>query len=86
MVKNLPTNAEDARDAVSIPELGKSPEEEMAIHSSILGQRKFHGQRRLTGYSPWDHKESDTTKQLSTYQEPFRPGSNKQITSNYRAA
>ena len=32
-------------------------EEEMAIHFSILG--KFHGQRLLEGYSPWDHKELD---------------------------
>ena len=22
--------------------------------------RKFHGQRSLAGYSPWDHKESNT--------------------------
>jgi len=22
---------------------------------------KFHGQRSLVGYSPWGHKESDTT-------------------------
>ena len=22
----------------------------------------FHGQRSLVGYSPWDHKESDTTE------------------------
>ena len=26
---------------------------------------EFHGQRSLTGYSPWGHKESDTTKQLT---------------------
>ena len=26
--------------------------------------RKFHGQRSLAGYSPWDCKESDTTEQL----------------------
>ena len=26
---------------------------------------KFHGQRKLAGYSPWGHKESDTTEQLS---------------------
>ena len=32
-------------------------EEEMATHFSIL--RKFHGQRLLEGYSPWDHKELD---------------------------
>ena len=62
MVKNLPTNAGDARDAASIPGLGRSPEEEMATHSSILGQRKFHEQRRLMGYSSWNHKGSDTTK------------------------
>jgi len=48
----MPTYAGDARDVGSIPGLGRSPEEEMAMHSSILGQRKFHGQRRLTGYSP----------------------------------
>ena len=27
-----------------------------------------HGQRSLAGYSPWGHKESDTTEQLSTAQ------------------
>ena len=26
---------------------------------------EFHGQRSLVGYSPWDHKEQDTTEQLS---------------------
>ena len=26
-----------------------------------------HGQRRLAGYSPWDHKESDTIEPLSTH-------------------
>ena len=26
---------------------------------------EFHGQRSLAGYSPWSHKESDTTKQLT---------------------
>ena len=34
-------------------------EKEMATHSG-----KFHGWRSLVGYSPWDHKESDTTEQL----------------------
>ena len=37
----------------------------METHSSILAG-KFHGQRSLVGCSPWDHKESDTTEQLST--------------------
>ena len=26
---------------------------------------KFHRQRSLMGYSPWSHKESDTTEQLT---------------------
>jgi len=25
---------------------------------------ELHGQRSLAGYSPWDHKELDTTEQL----------------------
>ena len=36
-------------------------EKGMATHSSIL-PGKFHGQRSLAGYSPWGHKESDTTE------------------------
>ena len=34
---------------------------------------KSHGQRRLAGYSPWGHKESDMTERLSThtYQKGF---------------
>ena len=28
----------------------------------MLGE--FHGQKSLAGYSPWGHKESDTTEQL----------------------
>ena len=36
MVKNSPFNAEDAGDLGSIPGLGRSLEEEMATHSSIL--------------------------------------------------
>ena len=33
-------------------------EKGMATHSGILG----HGQRSLVDYSPWSHKESDTTE------------------------
>ena len=36
MVKNLPTNAGDARDMSSVPGSGRSPEEEIATHSIIL--------------------------------------------------
>ena len=30
---------------------------------------KSHGQRSVAGYSPWSHKESDTTKRLNTHTE-----------------
>ena len=40
----------------------------MAIHSSGLQNfplpGKSHGQKSLVGYSPWGHKESDTTERL----------------------
>ena len=36
-------------------------EKGMATHSSILG----HGQKSLVDYSPWSHKESDTTERLT---------------------
>ena len=36
MVKNLPANAGDPRDACSVPGLGRSPEKGLATHSSIL--------------------------------------------------
>ena len=54
VAKNLPANAGDSG---SIPESGRSPGKG---HSN-----PFHGQRSLPGYSPWGHKESDTTEQLT---------------------
>ena len=54
----------NAGDLGPIPELARSAEKEMATHSvSLPGE--FHGQRRLAGYSPWGHKESDMTEQLT---------------------
>ena len=38
-------------------------EKEMAIHSSAIAWKSY-GQRSLVGYSPWGHKESDTTERL----------------------
>ena len=66
MVKNPPTNAGDTGDAGWIF-LGweDSLEEEMATHSSILAW-KSPWTEEPGGYSPWGHKESDTTEQLST--------------------
>ena len=40
VVKNPPVNAGDRRDAGSIPESGRSPEEGMATHSNMLASGK----------------------------------------------
>ena len=44
-------------------------EKETAPHSSIptpvFRPGEFHGQRSKAGYSPWGHKELDTTERLS---------------------
>ena len=61
VVKNLSANAGDLRHVGSIPEVGRSWEEGITTHSSIL-TGESHGQRSLAGYSPWGRKESDTTE------------------------
>ena len=38
----------------------------MTIHPSILFPGESHGQRSLVGYSPWSHKELDTTEHACT--------------------
>ena len=57
-VKHLPTMREIQVQFLRQEDL---LEKEMATHSSILAWKKSHGWRSLVGYSPWDHKESDTT-------------------------
>ena len=37
---------------------------------------KSHGQRSLVGYSPWGHKESDTTEQMNTHTHNHTKGRN----------
>ena len=46
-------------------------EKEMATNSNILTWKNSMDRRSLAGYSPWSHKESDTTERLtlsSTFQ------------------
>ena len=64
VVKNLPINAGDTRDAGSIPGPGRSSGQGMATTPVFL-PAKSHGQRNLAGYSPWGCKELDTTERLS---------------------
>ena len=64
-VKNPHVNGGDAGDTSLIPGLGRSLEEEIGTHSSILAW-KIHGQRSLAGYSPWDCRELDMTERART--------------------
>ena len=61
VVKNLPGNAGNTIDMGSIPGSGRSLEEERATHSSILAWR-IPRTEEPDGYSPWGHKELDTTE------------------------
>ena len=61
MAKNLPVNAGDTGNTSSVPGSG-SPPGEGNVNSPVFLPGKVNGQRRFAGNSPWDHKESDTTK------------------------
>ena len=61
VVKNLPSSAGDIRDAGSVTGSGRSLEEGMAAHSSILALES-HGPRSLAGCGPQSCKESDITE------------------------
>ena len=72
-VKNLPTMQETQVPSLGQEDLWRR--EGMATHSSILAWEiswtekvvglqsmgSSHGHRTLVGYSPWGHKESETT-------------------------
>ena len=61
VVKHLPANAGDVRDASSIPGLGKPPggPENPLQYSCLEGP---HGQRNLADFSPWCCKELGVTE------------------------
>jgi len=51
----------NAGDSGSIPGLGRSPGEGNGQPTPVFWPGESHGQRSLTDYSPWAHKELDTT-------------------------
>ena len=55
----------DARDLGSIPGLGRFPGEGNGNLLQFFWLENPHGQRSLAGYSPWSHKELDTTEELA---------------------
>ena len=62
VVKNPPANAGDLRDAGSIPESGRFPAGGRDNPLQYSRLENPHGWRSLADYSPWGHKESDTTE------------------------
>ena len=77
-VKNPPASVGHARDMCSIP-VGKILWRRKWRPTPVFLSGKFHGQRSLVGYSPWGHKESDTTEQTDRQKgapglEERRPG------------
>ena len=47
------------------PWVGKIPWRKKWLSTPVFLLGESHGQRSLVGYSPWGHKESDTTEQLT---------------------
>ena len=61
VVKNPTANAEDIESQVQ--SLGQEdPLKEAWQPTPVFLPEESHGQRSLAGYSPWSHKESDTTE------------------------
>ena len=58
-------SASNSGDLGSIPGSGRSPREGNGYPLQCSFLVNSHGQRSLVSYSPWSHKESDTTEQLS---------------------
>ena len=80
--RNPPANAGDTRDTRDtglIPGLGRSPGEGNGNPTPVFLSGKSHGQRSLSGYSPWTHKESDMTEHTHihthTLTHPHTPSS-----------
>ena len=61
-VKSLPARAGNTRDLSVIPGSGRFPWRRKWQPTPVFLLEKFHGQRSLVSYSPWGHKESDTTE------------------------
>ena len=61
----------NAGDLDSIPGLGRSHGGGHGDPLQYFFLENPHGQMSLLGYSPWGHKESDTTEQLSTAQHIY---------------
>ena len=66
-------SASNVGDPGSIPRSGRFPWRRKWQPSPVSLPGKSHGQRSLVGYSPWGHKESDTTERLHFHLPPVIP-------------
>ena len=57
-------SASNAGDPASTPGSGKIPWRRKWQFTPVFLPGESHGRRSLVGYSPWGHKESDTTERL----------------------
>ena len=71
VVKNLPAMQEPRETRVRSLDRADPSEKGIATHSSILAWRT-PWTRSLAGYSPWGHKESDTTKVTEHIHKQYR--------------
>ena len=62
MGKEFACNAGETEGTVLIPGLGRSPGRRAWQPTPVFLPGESHGQRSLAGYSPWGHKELNTTK------------------------
>ena len=63
----LMTFARGGARSPQIPGSGRCPWRTKWPPTPVFLPGESHGQRSLAGYSPWGHKETDTTEQLSVY-------------------
>jgi len=74
-------SASNARGLSSIPGLGRSSGGRHGNQLQYSCLEKLLGQRSLTGYSPYDRNELDTTKPLSTQHMSSKPVSDIFLTA-----
>ena len=67
VVMNMPAMQETQE--MWVWSLGQEDPREKEIITHLFLPGKSHGQRSLAGYSPWGHKESETTEHARTHME-----------------
>ena len=77
-VQSFPGGSDDKESAHNMgkpgsfnPWVKKTPWRREWQPTPVFLPGKFHGQRSLAGYSPWGHKESDTTEHRIEMQISF---------------